>query len=71
VVSCAAPAHPTARPVQYTDPFYNINDDDYPSLHLPMIKPIEAKRQDGKIIMENICTLRLMGEDTNQQDNLF
>lgn len=36
-----------------------------------MIKPIEAKRQDGKIIMENICTLRLMGEDTNQQDNLF
>ena len=48
VTSCAPPAQPTALPVQHTDPFYNINDDDYPLLHLPMIKPIEADREDGR-----------------------
>ena len=41
LTSCAPPAQPT-------DPFYNINDDDYPLLHLPLIKPIEAERQDGR-----------------------
>lgn len=45
--SCAPPAQPT-DPVQHTDSFYNINDDDYPLLHLPLIKPVEAKRQDGR-----------------------
>ena len=47
LTSCAPPAQPTDPPVQHTDPFYNFNDDDYPLLHLPMIKPIEAKRLDG------------------------
>src|SRR5688572_2069833 len=46
VTSCAPPAQPTNPPVQHTDPFYNINDDDYPLIHLPMIKPIKAKRLD-------------------------
>ncbi|MDQ3004854.1 MAG: hypothetical protein M3R47_05655 [Chloroflexota bacterium] len=47
VTSCAPPAQPTAPPVQHTDPFYNFNDDDYPLLNLPLIKPFEAKRLDG------------------------
>ena len=36
--------------VHHADPFYNIDDidNDYPLLHLPLIKPIEANRIDGK-----------------------
>ena len=30
--------------VQHADPFYNINRDDFPLSHLPLINPIEAKR---------------------------
>src|SRR5215207_8547899 len=48
VTSCAPPAQPTNPPVQHADPFYNINDNDYPLLHLPLIKPIEAEREDGR-----------------------
>lgn len=48
LTSCAPPAQPTASSVQHTDPFYDFNDDDYPLLHLPMIKPIKATRQDGR-----------------------
>ena len=48
LTSCAPPAQPTNPPVQHADPFYNINDNDYPLLHLPLIKPVEAKRQDGR-----------------------
>ena len=48
VTSCAPPAQPTNPPVQHADPFYNINDDDYPLIHLPLIKPIEADREDGR-----------------------
>jgi len=47
VTSCAPPAQPTDLPIQHADPFYNINDNDYPLLHLPLIKPIEAIHQDG------------------------
>lgn len=47
MTSCAPPVQPTVQPVQHTDPFYNINHNDYPLLHLPLIKPIEAKRFDG------------------------
>ena len=31
-------------PVQHADPFYNINRDDFPLSHLPLIKPTEATR---------------------------
>jgi hypothetical protein len=48
VTSCAPPAQPTNPPAQHADPFYNINDNDYPLLHLPLIKPFEAKREDGR-----------------------
>jgi hypothetical protein len=46
--SCATSAQPTNPPVQHADPYYNINDNDYPLLHLPLIKPIEADREDGR-----------------------
>jgi hypothetical protein len=48
VTSCASPVPPSTPPVQHADPFYNINGNDYPLLHLPLIKAIEAKRQDGR-----------------------
>ncbi len=48
VTSCVPPTQNTDLSVQHVDPFYNINDDDYPLLHLPLINPIEAKRQDGR-----------------------
>ena len=48
LTSCAKPTQKTDLPIQHADPFYNINDNEYPLLHLPLIKPIEAKRQDGK-----------------------
>lgn len=48
MTSCAPPAQPTDLPFEHADPFYNINHDDYPLLHLPLIKPIEAKCEDGR-----------------------
>lgn len=48
VTRCAPPAQTTDLPSQHTDPFYNVNHDDYPLLHLPLINPIEAKRLDGR-----------------------
>ena len=48
VTGCAPPAQPTEPPIQHADPFYNINNNDYPLLHLPLIKPIEAEREDGR-----------------------
>lgn len=47
VASCAQPTQYTIQTNQHTDSFYDVNDKDYPLLHLPLIKPIEAKRQDG------------------------
>jgi len=46
VVSCVSSAQHTDSPVQHADPFYNINHNDYPLQHLPLIKPIEADHQD-------------------------
>lgn len=37
-------------PNRYADPFYNPNYDDYPLLHLPLIKPIQANREAGDSI---------------------
>jgi hypothetical protein len=48
VTSCAPPVQSTVPLVQHADPFYNLNDNDYPLLHLPLIKPIEVERQDGR-----------------------
>jgi hypothetical protein len=30
------------RRIQHSDPFYNLNDNDFPRNHLPLINPIEA-----------------------------
>jgi hypothetical protein len=35
-------------PARYADPFYNVNYDDYPLVHLPLIKPIRASRELGE-----------------------
>lgn len=48
VMSCAPPTQPADLPIQHADPFYNINHNDYPLIHLPLIKPIEADRHDGR-----------------------
>lgn len=48
MTSCAPPIQQTATPVQHADPFYNINDNDYPWIVIPLIKPIDAERQDGR-----------------------
>jgi hypothetical protein len=48
MAGCASRAQPTNPPVQHADPFYNINPNDYPLIYLPLIKPIEAEREDGR-----------------------
>jgi len=48
VTGCVPPAEQTDQLVQHADPFYNMNYNDYPLLHLPLIKPVEAKREDGR-----------------------
>jgi hypothetical protein len=48
VTSCAPPSQNADPPVKHADPFYNINHDDYPLIHLPLINPVQADRQDGR-----------------------
>jgi hypothetical protein len=48
MTSCSPRLQPTDWPAQHPDPFYNIDHNDYPLLHLPLIKPIEVKREDGR-----------------------
>jgi len=48
VTNCSPLVQSTAPPVQHADSFYNINDNEYPVIHLPLIKPIRASRQDGR-----------------------
>src|SRR5688572_11850335 len=71
VTSCAPPAQPTNPPVQHADPFYNINDDDYPLLHLPLIKPFEAKRELGSSPWRVFLHYGPWVSVPNRQDNFF
>jgi hypothetical protein len=71
LTSCASPAQPTNPPVQHADPFYNINDDDYPLLHLPLIKPVEAKRQDGRTPWRVFLPYGIFVSVPTRQDNFF
>src|SRR5687768_4380349 len=66
LTSCAPPA-------RYADSFYNINDDDYPLLNLPMIKPIKATRQDGRSPWRVFVSYGLWVKipEGNKQNNLF
>jgi hypothetical protein len=43
-ISCMTSCSPPAR---YDDSFYNVNYDDYPLIHLPLIKPIRVDREVG------------------------
>jgi hypothetical protein len=69
VTSCAPLAQPTNSPVQHADPFYNINDNEYPLLHLPLIKPIEAKREDGRSPWRVFLPYGLFVSVPTRQDN--
>ena len=71
VTSCAPPAQHTVPPVQHADPFYDVNHDDYPLLHLPLINPIEAKRQDGRTPWRVFVPYGLWVQIPNSQDNFF
>lgn len=71
VTSCASPVQRTDPPVQHADPFYNINHGDYPLLHLPLIKPIEAKHQVGRTPWRVFVPYGLWVQIPNRQDNLF
>jgi hypothetical protein len=46
--SCTPQAQPAGLSVKHADPFYDYTETDYPWLHLPLIKPIEVNRQDGR-----------------------
>jgi hypothetical protein len=71
LTSCASPTQRTNPLIQHADPFYNINHDDYPLLHLPLIKPIEAKRQDGRTPWRVLSPNGPWVSVPNRQDNFF
>lgn len=68
VTSCAPPTQKTDLPVQHADPFYNINDNDYPMIYLPLIKPIEAEREDGKSLWRVFVPYGLWVDIPNSQE---
>lgn len=71
VTSCAPPAQQTDISVKHADSFYNINHDDYPLLHLPLINPIEAKRQDGRTPWRVLLLNGPWVHVPDRQDNFF
>jgi len=60
-----------APPVQHTDPFYNINYDDFPLIHLPLIKPIRADRVKGESPWRVLPPNGPWVSVPNRQDNFF
>lgn len=71
LTSCTSPVQRTDSAIQHADPFYNINHNDYPLLHLPLIKPIEAKRQDGRTPWRVFLPYGLWVSVPDRQDNFF
>jgi hypothetical protein len=61
-------APPIDPPVHHADPFYNFNHNDYPLLHLPLIKPIEVKREDGRTPWRVLLTYGPSVRIPNKQD---
>jgi len=57
-------------PVQHADPFYNVNHDDYPLIHLPLINPVEAKRV-GESPWRVFLPFGMFVSIPNEQDNVF
>jgi hypothetical protein len=60
-----------ASPVQHADPFYNVNYDDEPLIHLPLIKPVEAKRRGGSSPWRVFLTFGPWVSVPDRQDNFF
>jgi hypothetical protein len=71
VTSCAPPAQSTVPPIQHADPFYTINDNDYPLLHLPLINPIDVEREDGRTPWRVFSPNGPWVHVPNRQDNFF
>jgi hypothetical protein len=71
LVGCSQPTQQTGQSVQHMDPFYNLNMNDYPLLHLPLIRPIEAKREDGRspwrVLLPNSPSVHV----PNRKDNFI
>jgi hypothetical protein len=57
-------------PDRYADPFYNVNYDDYPLLHLPLIKPIQANRFAGETLWRVFLPHGPRVSVPNSQNNL-
>ncbi len=68
-MGCPFTAHQTDLRIHHTDSFYNYNENDYPLLHLPLIKPIEADCFDGKTPWRVFLTYGLWVPVPNRQDN--
>jgi hypothetical protein len=71
MAGCASRVQPTNTPVQHADPFYNINHNDYPLLHLPLIKPIRADREDGRTSWRVLSPNGPWVHLPNRQDNSY
>jgi hypothetical protein len=71
LVGCTSLGNQADPPFQHADPFYNINDNVYPLLHLPLIKPIEAKREDGRTPWRVFSPNGPWVHVPNRQDNFF
>lgn len=69
-VSCAVIGLDYSPPERYADPFYNFSYDDYPWLHLPLIKPIKADRLAGESLSVVFLPLSLQVSMPNSQNNL-
>jgi hypothetical protein len=60
-----------SRPIQHADPFYNVNHDDYPLIHLPLINPVEAKREVGESPWRVFLPFGMFVSIPDEQDNVF
>jgi hypothetical protein len=60
-----------ASPVQHADPFYNVNYDDYPLRHLPLIKPTEAKYRASSSQWRIFIDYGIFVAVPTRQDNFF
>lgn len=58
-------------PARYSDPFYNVNYDDYPLIHLPLVKPLRADRVLGSSPWRVLSFDGPWVSVPNRQDNFF
>jgi hypothetical protein len=69
ILGCETSTQITATPIQHTNSFYNVKHNDYPLLHLPLIDPIEAEREDGRtpwrVLLYNGPNIKVPGSKDN------